>query len=38
MSWRLITYFGFSDRAKAESFERYLNSGSGHAFAAERLW
>lgn len=36
--WRLITYVAFSDRAKAESFERYLKSGSGHAFANKRLW
>ena len=31
--WKLITYLAFSDRAKAEAFERYLKSGSGHAFA-----
>jgi putative endonuclease len=36
--WRLITYLAFSDRTKAESFERYLKSGSGHAFANKRLW
>lgn len=36
--WRLVTYLAFSDRAKAESFERYLKSGSGHAFANRRLW
>lgn len=36
--WRLVTYLAFSDRVKAESFERYLKSGSGHAFAAKRLW
>ena len=24
--------------AKAEAFERYLKSGSGHAFARKRLW
>ena len=36
--WRLITYIAFSDRAKAEAFERYLKSGSGHAFANRRLW
>ena len=36
--WRLITYLAFSDRAKAEAFERYLKSGSGHAFARKRLW
>jgi putative endonuclease len=36
--WQLVTYLAFSDRTKAESFERYLKSGSGHAFAAKRLW
>jgi putative endonuclease len=36
--WKLITYIAFTDRAKAEAFERYLKSGSGHAFAYKRLW
>jgi predicted GIY-YIG superfamily endonuclease len=36
--WKLIAYLAFSDRAKAEAFERYLKSGSGHAFARKRLW
>jgi predicted GIY-YIG superfamily endonuclease len=36
--WKLITYVAFSDQAKAELFERYLKSGSGHAFAKRRLW
>ncbi len=40
--WRLVTYLppnmAFSDRMKAESFERDLKSGSGHAFAKRRLW
>jgi predicted GIY-YIG superfamily endonuclease len=36
--WRLVTYVAFSDRAKAQAFERYLKSGSGHAFANKRLW
>lgn len=36
--WRLVTYIAFSDRTKAQSFERYLKSGSGHAFARRRLW
>jgi putative endonuclease len=35
--WKLITYVAFTDRAKAEAFERYLKSGSGHAFARKRL-
>lgn len=36
--WKLVTYIGFSDGRKAEDFERYLKSGSGHAFAKKRLW
>ena len=36
--WKLITYIAFSDERKAEIFERYLKSGSGHAFAKKRLW
>ena len=36
--WRLVTYIAFSDRRQAEAFERYLKSGSGHAFAKRRLW
>jgi putative endonuclease len=36
--WRLVTYVAFSDEQKAETFERYLKSGSGHAFANKRLW
>ena len=36
--WRLVTYIAFSNRQKAETFERYLKSGSGHAFARKRLW
>jgi putative endonuclease len=36
--WRLVTYVAFSDEQKAETFERYLKSGSGHAFASKRLW
>lgn len=36
--WRLVTYLGFTDPQKAVAFERYLKSGSGHAFARKRLW
>jgi predicted GIY-YIG superfamily endonuclease len=38
MPWELVTYLAFSDGAKAETFERYLKQGSGHAFAKKRLW
>ena len=36
--WRLVSYVAFSGRKKAEAFETYLKSGSGHAFANRRLW
>jgi putative endonuclease len=36
--WKLVTYVAFSNGRKAETFERYLKSGSGHAFARKRLW
>jgi putative endonuclease len=35
--WRLVIYVAFSDRDKATAFERYLKSGSGHAFANKHL-
>jgi putative endonuclease len=38
LPWKLVTYVAFSDTRKAETFERYLKSGSGHAFANKRLW
>jgi putative endonuclease len=36
--WKLTTYVALTDRVKAEAFERYLKSGSGHAFARKHLW
>jgi predicted GIY-YIG superfamily endonuclease len=36
--WQLRTYIAFADPIKAELFERYLKSGSGHAFARKRFW
>jgi putative endonuclease len=38
LPWKLVTYIAFSDRKQAEAFEKYLKSGSGHAFARRRLW
>ena len=38
ISWKLVTCVAFSDVKKAESFERYLKSGSGHSLAKKRLW
>ncbi len=36
--WRLQTYLAFSSQRQAFAFERYLKSGSGHAFSKRRLW
>jgi len=36
--WKIATHLGFSSKKQALSFERYLKSGSGHAFARKRLW
>ena len=36
--WKLVTYVAFSEEQKAKTFEPYLKSGSGHAFARKRLW
>ena len=36
--WNLITYLSFDDKARALSFEKYLKSHSGKAFASKRLW
>jgi len=35
--WRIKTYVAFEDEARANSFEQYLKSGSGRAFAKPRL-
>jgi putative endonuclease len=37
LPWKLKTYVAFSDPEKASSFEKYLNSASGRAFAKKRL-
>lgn len=36
--WKLKTYVSFSEKKQALDFEKYLKSGSGHAFAKRRLW
>lgn len=36
--WRLVLYIGFQDDSKAFAFERYLKSGSGHAFGNKHFW
>lgn len=36
--WRPVVVLRFDDDQKAEKFERYLKSGSGHAFAKRHFW
>lgn len=35
--WELETYITFKNRFLAQKFEKYLKSGSGHAFLKKRL-
>jgi putative endonuclease len=35
--WQLIWFAAFNDKEKALTFEKYLKSGSGYAFARKRL-
>jgi len=35
--WDLVFYAAFPQRLQAETFEKYLKSGSGRAFAHKRL-
>lgn len=37
LPWKVETYIAFETLAKAQTFERYLKSGSGHAFAARHF-
>jgi putative endonuclease len=36
--WQVVAHFCFHDDQRAVEFERYLKSGSGHAFAKKRFW
>ncbi|RTZ94198.1 MAG: GIY-YIG nuclease family protein [Deltaproteobacteria bacterium] len=36
--WRIVVSIGFNDKKKAMNFEKYLKSGSGHAFAKRHFW
>lgn len=36
--WELVVAIRFEDDGRAEAFESYLKSGSGHAFAKRHLW
>lgn len=35
--WQLRAYLAFGEKIRALAFERYLKSGSGHAFMSKRL-
>ena len=35
--WRLVTYVAFSDHSKALTFERYMKTASGRAFATKHF-
>ena len=37
MPWQIKTAIAFSDRERAATFEKYLKSSSGRAFAKKRL-
>ena len=36
--WEIVAAVYFTEKQKAESFERYLKQGSGHAFAKRHFW
>ena len=36
--WKLAWYCAFPAKQRAEEFEKYLEHGSGHAFAKRHLW
>ena len=36
--WEIVAVFAFQDDVRAGAFERYLKTGSGHAFANKHLW
>jgi putative endonuclease len=36
--WKLVVAMAFADDRKALAFERYLKTGSGHAFAGRHFW
>jgi predicted GIY-YIG superfamily endonuclease len=38
LPWRLVVAIQFADDRRANEFERYLKSGSGHAFAKRHFW
>jgi len=38
LPWKIKIYVAFETLDQAQQFERYLKSGSGHAFAKRHFW
>ena len=36
--WRIVVAIRFEDDGRAAQFEKYMKSGSGHAFASRHFW
>ena len=36
--WQVVVAIRFANDQKADAFEKYLKSGSGHAFAKHHFW
>lgn len=36
--WQVVVAIRFANDQKADAFEKYLKSGSGHAFANRHFW
>jgi len=36
--WEIVVAIALTDDKRAETFEKYLKSGSGHAFAKRHFW
>jgi predicted GIY-YIG superfamily endonuclease len=36
--WRTVVVIRFDESRKANAFEKYLKTGSGHAFAKRHFW
>lgn len=36
--WKILVAVRFANNKKADAFEKYLKSGSGHAFAKRHFW
>jgi predicted GIY-YIG superfamily endonuclease len=36
--WKVVVAIQFEQRSRAEAFEKYLKSGSGHRFAKRHFW